>query len=297
MSEPRNDVHERRLKIAAHGLTDVGLKRNHNEDSIEVCPRLGLYAVADGMGGHAAGEVASRTALETLREFLAHVQDGQDFTWPFGVNAEHSIPENFLLTAIQLANRKICQLSEENKELAGMGTTLAVIFAPAEELHIAHVGDSRIYRRRNGEFELLTSDHSWVNEQLQRQLITEEEARNHRWRNIITRALGNRLDLDIDLQTVDACPGDLYLICSDGLTGMVNDEAVEQLVNGQDEDLHGMCRVLIDAANEAGGQDNVSVVVCRIEGYLEPGEDPPDVELPDSPTDPLPRDEDAETQS
>jgi PPM family protein phosphatase len=253
-----------KLKLVAHGRTDVGRRRPHNEDSIEVCEELSLFAVADGMGGHAAGEVASRMAIETLREFVAHAARDHDFTWPFGVDETRSHPENLLLTAFHLANRKVCQLAGENADYMGMGTTLAVIYVANEQAYIAHVGDSRVYHWRDNSLELLTMDHSWVNEQLQRHIITENEARTHRWRNVITRALGNRLDLEVDLKAVDILPGDLFLICSDGLTGMLDDTQVREILAEESVDLGLACDNLIEAANKAGGLDNISVVLVRI---------------------------------
>src|SRR5262249_19699230 len=137
------------LKLTAHGRTDVGRRRPHNEDNIELCEELRLFGVADGMGGHAAGEVASRTAIETLREFVSHAMQDHDFTWPFGVDETRGYAENVLATAFQLANRKVCYLAGENADYLGMGTTLAVFYMPENQPFIAHVGDSRVYRWRD----------------------------------------------------------------------------------------------------------------------------------------------------
>ena len=230
-----------------------------------VADGLCLFAVADGMGGHAAGEVASRTAIEALENFVAQTSHDHDFTWPFGVDKNYDIEENILLTAIHLANRKVCQLASENPDYAGMGTTLVAIYAPEARIHIGHVGDSRVYRLRERRLELLTMDHSWVNEQLQRNIITEDEARNHRWRNVITRALGNRSELEVDIKSIDSAPGDIFMLCSDGLTGMLRDEEIEEILNQHENDDQAACNALIEAANEAGGQDNISVVLVRIQ--------------------------------
>lgn len=252
------------LRFKAFGKTDTGMKRPHNEDQIDVAVDLGLFAVADGMGGHAAGEVASHTAIEALHDFVVRATANKDATWPFGIDKNRELAENIILNAIQLANRKVCQLAAENRDFAGMGTTLALIYAPAQRVHICHVGDSRVYRMRGGKLELLTMDHSWVNEQLQRNILTEDEARNHRWRNVITRALGNRIDLEIDSKTLEAEAGDLFLICSDGLTGMLRDEEIAAIVGSQPEDLENACNSLIRAANLAGGQDNISVILAQV---------------------------------
>lgn len=252
------------LKLSACGRTDVGRKRPHNEDSIEVSEELALFAVADGMGGHAAGEVASRTAIDTLHTFIQHALNERDFTWPLGLDKKFNVAENILLTGIHLANRKVCQLAGENREYSGMGTTLAAIYAHDGRVYIGHVGDSRVYWHHGGALELMTMDHSWVNEQLQRNIITEDEARNHRWRNVITRALGNRPELEIDLKSVEPASGDSFLICSDGLTGMLRDGEIAEILARQSGDLEGACAALIDAANEAGGLDNISVILVRV---------------------------------
>ncbi|MBI3735190.1 Stp1/IreP family PP2C-type Ser/Thr phosphatase [Candidatus Sumerlaeota bacterium] len=242
-----------KLKIQAGGQSDVGLKREHNEDSILLSKELGLFAVADGMGGHAAGEVASRLEQEkgALNEQTA--QEGL------------SPGEKILYLAISNANKRLCVMSEENSSYFGMGTTVAAIYVVGDQIHIAHVGDSRVYRLRDNTLELLTQDHSWVNEQLQKNVLSEDEARNHRWRNVITRALGNRADVEIDIKTVEAKEGDLYLLCSDGLTTMVDDAGIARTLVANGPNLEKSCAELVRAANDAGGHDNVSVVLIRVE--------------------------------
>jgi len=252
------------FRLVACGRSDVGMRRPHNEDTIEVNAPLHLYVVADGMGGHAAGEVASHTAVDQIREFLTHARVDKDFTWPFGFDNSRSLPENLLSSAIHLANRRVCQLAGENRDYNGMGTTLSALFESEDLIHIGHVGDSRIYRLRGGQLELVTTDHSWVNEQLQRNIITEDEARHHRWRNVITRALGNRSELEVDLKSVEPLDEDLFLLCSDGLSAMVCDEEIARILHGADDDLDGACQDLIDAANREGGLDNISVILVRV---------------------------------
>lgn len=264
MSELADHTLNHHIKLAAHGVTDCGRRRPHNEDSILVAEDLSLFLVADGMGGHAAGEVASRTAVQSVREFIEQAAKDRDFTWPFGMDNHYSPIENMLLTGFLLANRRVGRLAEENAQYNGMGTTLAGIYAPDGEIHIGHVGDSRIYKFHDGTLSALTADHSWVNEQLQRNIITEDEARTHRWRNIITRALGNRADLEVDLKTVDCVPGDLFLICSDGLTGMIEDQHIQKILLDCGENLADACQALIEASNQAGGIDNISVVLVRV---------------------------------
>lgn len=254
-----------KLKVKAGGQTDVGMKREYNQDQVLVDPELGIFAVADGMGGHAAGEVASKAAIEALRDFVRKTQDDKSFTWPFGARPELSPNENILVSAVKLANREVCAMAEKNQEYLGMGTTLAVVFMPEDEVHIVHVGDSRVYRLREGALEVLTQDHSWVNEQVQRNIISEDEARQHRWRNVITRALGNNDAVEVDLQTVEPQPGDIYLVCSDGLTGMVDDMKIAEVLGEMAGDPEAACRELVRLSNEAGGQDNISVVVVRLD--------------------------------
>jgi protein phosphatase len=248
--------------LSSFGITDVGLRRSHNEDSFSRNDDLGLYLVADGMGGHAAGEVASQNAIETINEFVKRQADDSSVTWPFGFDARFSSQANALLNGIRLANQKVYDLQHSKTDLSGMGTTIAAMRVEGHQAIIAHVGDSRVYRFRNGVLELLTSDHSWVNEQLQKQIITPEEARNHRYRNVITRALGNRLDLEIDARIETLQDGDLYLLCSDGLSGMIEDEDISHGLDPKG-DLREMANRLIAAANMAGGHDNISVVIVR----------------------------------
>lgn len=217
------------------------------------------------MGGHAAGEVASRTAVDTLSDFIRLAVRDQDFTWPFGFDEKRTREENLLHSAVMLANRKVCEIAQENPDCLGMGTTLAVLHIRENQAILAHVGDSRIYRLRDNEFEQMTVDHSWVNEQLQRNVLTEEEARNHRWRNVITRALGNRPDIEIDIKSVDLRPGDVFLLCSDGLTTMIEDAIVSRLVAALTNDLEAACRSLIALANQSGGHDNISVILVRVD--------------------------------
>jgi protein phosphatase len=249
----------------AYGQTDVGLRRPHNEDSILLLPEHGLFAVADGMGGHAAGEVASRAAVTAFGDFFQVASRDRDFTWPFGFDERSCFEENLVVAAAQMANRKVCEIALENPECMGMGTTLAALLAYDRHVVIAHVGDSRVYRLRKEALELLTSDHSWVNEQIQRNVLTEEEARSHRWRNVITRALGNRPDIDIDRRVLDAQEGDLFVLCTDGLTAMLEDPTIAEILLRDGHDLSVACQSLIDQANQAGGLDNISIILARIE--------------------------------
>lgn len=250
-----------RMKLRSFGITDVGLKRTHNEDNFYRSDELGIYLVADGMGGHAAGEVASNTSIQTVADFAERYAKDNSITWPFGFDTRLTDEGNALITGIQLANHTLCKMQQDRPELNGMGTTLAALRITDNNALIAHVGDSRVYRDRGKTFELLTSDHSWVNEQLQKNIITADEARTHRYRNVITRALGNRNELEIDvrMETVEA--GDIYLLCSDGLSGMLDDNDMEQILRNNSDSIRAVANTLVARANEAGGHDNISVVI------------------------------------
>ena len=249
------------MRVVSCGLTDVGLKREGNEDSLLCLDDLGLYAVADGMGGHAAGEVASQTATTVVRDAVRQAlasAPGEDA----GGAGERQV--QILERSVLDANEAICRLSQENQRYGGMGTTFSALLVRGGKAAVAHVGDSRIYLLRNGTVRAVTNDHSWVNEQLQRNVITVEEARTHRWRNVITRALGNRLDLDVDTEILDLQPGDVFLLCSDGLTGLVPDTMLAQALREMGERPEDTAHDLVEEAKEAGGDDNITLVILRI---------------------------------
>lgn len=254
------------MKYSSFGITDVGLKRTHNEDNFFRSDEIGLYLVADGMGGHAAGEVASGAAIESIASFAKRHAEDEGLTWPFGFDQRLTPEANALISGVRMANQTLFTMQHDRAELNGMGTTVATLRITNDQATIAHVGDSRVYRLRGETFELLTSDHSWVNEQLQKNIITAEEARNHRYKNVITRALGNRLDLEIDVRLETVEEGDLYLLCSDGLSGMVDDEQLRATLIASEGDLRALANKLIAMANEAGGHDNISAVVVHCTG-------------------------------
>ncbi len=261
------------LVLQCAGLSDRGLKRGHNEDSLSVVPDMGLFIVADGMGGHNAGEVASRQAIESIVEFLRRVE-GEDFTWPFPPDPNRTPSENRISTSIKLANRDVCNLSLEHQEYSGMGTTLVTLMMDPESSRaiLAHVGDSRAYLLRNGALNQLTLDHSWVSEQLQKNIITPEEAKNHRWKNVITRALGNKLEVDVDVISHDVQAGDVFMLCSDGLSGMVDDRELEKIILDH-TDLEDAIRAMIRAANASGGLDNITIILVRFVPDMERAND------------------------
>jgi protein phosphatase len=253
------------MRAIAAGLTDVGLQREHNEDSFVVLKEFDLFVVADGMGGHRAGDVASRLATETITEFFRSTAN-EDVTWPFHFDTNLSEEENRLLTGIRVANRQIFERSTRSRECHGMGTTVVgAMFSPRKKrMYIGHVGDSRCYRVREGEIRLLTRDHSLINDYLLAMPDLTEEQRSELPKNVITRALGMQDQVVVDLQHDDPRPGDVYILCSDGLSGMVQDEDIRRIV-GATDDIRETCNMLIAKANERGGEDNVTAVVIRIE--------------------------------
>jgi len=236
------------------GLTDVGRCREANQDEFLVEPDFGLYAVADGMGGHAAGEVASHLAIEAL---------GEAIRVEFGENGRPDPDEaaRQLEQAFQKGNQKIYESVQTRAEWRGMGTTIVALVALEQEVIIGHVGDSRAYLLRDGRLRRLTSDHSWVNEQVKLGLMTDEEAHRHPMRNIVTRALGNRLELNVDVNREPARTGDLFMLCSDGLNSMLGDDEIRETMQAHAGDPEAVCRALVDRANDVGGEDNITVVV------------------------------------
>jgi PPM family protein phosphatase len=235
-------------------LTDVGRQRQGNEDSyFEHSP---LFAVADGMGGARAGEVASRIAVEML---ASEQPDGS--------------PEEQLAAVARAANRRIYEMAQSDSDLAGMGTTLTAALVNGREVVVGHVGDSRLYRLRDDALERLTHDHSLVEEFVRQGKLTPEEAEVHPQRSIITRALGPEPDVEVETFTFPARGGDVYLLCSDGLTGMVAEDAVADVLR-RSGSLEDAARSLIAAANANGGKDNITTVLFRLEGDGEAGEDP-----------------------
>lgn len=238
------------LRTAAR--SHVGMRRQANEDRYALVPDLGLYLVADGMGGHAAGQVASQLAAEAAVRAIEALQ-----------GATVSLAER-LRHAVACANREIFLAADSKAELAGMGTTFVATLFGEERLALAHVGDSRAYLLRQGRLRGLTDDHSIVAELLRRQAISEEAARAHPHRHVLTRALGVRPRIEPDLAEMTPLPGDVFVLCSDGLTSHLPDEAIAECVS-REVDLDGAADRLVDAANHAGGLDNVTVVLLRVE--------------------------------
>src|SRR5215218_8544435 len=242
------------LKVVEQAFrTDTGRQRDANEDAY--LAESPVFAVADGMGGAQAGEVASRLAAESFEA----VQRGTES------------PEAYLRAIAKTANARIHRLAEADTSRSGMGTTLTAALVEGEEVGFAHVGDSRAYLFRDGKLKLLTSDHSLVEELRRQGRLTDEQAEGHPQRSIITRALGPEREVDVDTMTQQARPGDIYLLCSDGLTSMVKDDRIKQIL-GSASSLEAAAGDLVTEANEAGGRDNITVVAFRVEEAEVPAE-------------------------
>lgn len=253
------------MNIIAVGLTDVGLQREHNEDCFRILDEYGLYLVADGMGGHQAGDVASRMAVDAMEAFFAATEK-EDATWPFPFDPNLSTEENRLAASVKVANRQIYTASCNDRTVQGMGTTVVgMVYSKQRDVaYFAHVGDSRAYRLRDGELKSLTRDHSLVNDYLMMMPDLPEEAMDVLPKNVITRALGMQDSVVVDLTRDQAQAGDLYLLCSDGLCGHVPDSAIVEVLEETASDLDACAQALVQLANEAGGEDNVTVVLARV---------------------------------
>ena len=265
------------MPVVSAALTDLGLRRAANEDSYVLRPGLGFYAVCDGMGGHAAGEIASRVAADTIESFIQHTDGvGAGFTWPFAFNPEWGTNGNRLVSAFMLANRAIAQRVIDEPALRGMATTAVCLLLGIRDLGLgsgggavpalfAHVGDSRAYLWRGGELDQVTRDHSWVEEQITLGVLSETEARHHPWRNLVTRALAGADEPRVERTPVNLAPGDRVLLCSDGLTSPLTNAAIAEILArtpmGRPDEL---CQTLVDAANNAGGPDNITVIVVEV---------------------------------
>jgi protein phosphatase len=245
--------------------SDPGLRRTSNEDSYSTRPDVGLFVVADGMGGHVAGEVASRVAVEAIEAFIEETAGAdKNRTWPFPFDPSISLEANRLKAAFRLANRKIAAAIADSQELRGMATTASAVLFGGRSASVGHVGDSRVYVLRDGRLEQITSDHSWVEEQVRAGTMSRVAARQHPWRNVVTRALSGGEDPEVDVTEVKPKAGERYLLCSDGLFGVVADQRIAEIL-GEQIALDQICQRLVDAANEAGGPDNITTLILQID--------------------------------
>ena len=253
------------MKFIAAGTTDVGRKRQANEDAFKLVPSENLWIVADGMGGHASGQVASQIAVDSFADFMTRWRHEPDFKWPFEIMESRSRAENSMANAVRVANVRIYNRSQVDESCEGMGTTLVCMtYEPGTGLVIAHVGDSRCYRLRNERLFQITEDHSLVNHLKRFFHLSDEEARARAGSNVIVRAVGLEDDVDADLNVVQPESGDLYMACSDGLSDLVDDWIIQQILIGNADHPQEAADALVRAANQAGGTDNITVVVVRV---------------------------------
>lgn len=266
------------MKLRSFGLTDVGRRREKNEDCFLVRDDLSLYLVADGMGGHLGGDFASRLAVTTIEETIRSLEADPEMTLQEGnaVPVRAGDYQSYLRYAIGLASRRIFERATAEPALHGMGTTAVALLFRNNKVYVANVGDSRAYRIRGDRIVQVTKDHSLVGEQIRAGILSEEDARVHRLKNIITRSVGfqDEVDIDIDIRVVRK--GDRFLLCSDGLSNLVQGGEIRDIM--ATNDLDPSCRHLIDIANERGGDDNITVVVVEVEGKEEDASEEESVE-------------------
>ncbi len=255
------------MRFSVAGNTDVGQKRTHNEDAFLLLPEEQLYCVADGMGGHASGEVAARIAVEEMAEFFRMTGRDEDATWPFKMERARGYDENRLLTGVKLANLRIYERAQSDERLKGMGTTLvAAYFTRSGAVLVGHVGDSRVYLYRQGALRQLTEDHSLLNDYIKARRLSADEIQAFPHKNVIVRALGMKTSVEVDLLREEVREGDLFLLCCDGLSGMVPDARMAEILRSSRGDLRRCVQTLIDAANGAGGVDNITCVLVQAAG-------------------------------
>ena len=275
LMKPKAPVKAKALKPgegwAYAGKSDVGRTRAHNEDSIAIVEKLQLVALADGMGGYQAGEVASKIAIDVVINEITESKLTEKDIARIDPDTGTSIAMRRLRSAIEKANNRICSVSRERAELDGMGTTIVAACFYDGRVGIAHVGDSRCYRWRDGQFVQLTRDHSLVQEQIEKGILTEDQANASPQKNLITRALGIDALAQADTQEFRTRPNDVYLLCSDGLSDMVDHATIQGELERADG-LEATVKRLVDAANAAGGRDNISVILARVGAPIEDGQ-------------------------
>lgn len=250
-----------RLKVISAGLTDVGRKRNHNEDSFLIDDDLQLFVVADGMGGHAGGGTASRIAVETIDRELRRVRASSNSPFKAHTPLQDSPLPETIRSAVERACVSIFHAAQEDPRLAGMGTTVIALMVKDDFAFFAHVGDSRAYLIRGDLIQQISEDHSLVNEQIKAGMITPEEAKHSRYKNIITRSVGFEEEVQVDVMGLVTQPGDMFVLCSDGLANMLDDREIYDIARRTP--FEETPRTLVALANERGGDDNITVVVVQ----------------------------------
>ncbi|HET7824188.1 MAG TPA: Stp1/IreP family PP2C-type Ser/Thr phosphatase [Anaeromyxobacter sp.] len=250
------------LRIEARGITDVGRRRDHNEDALLVDEPLGLFIVADGMGGHAGGGTASRLAVETIQAAVRHAKEKEPEVFGSAPESVEASPvPDVLREAVEEACAVIYRTAQGDPELAGMGTTVTAVLVDGRVAYVAHVGDSRCYLVRQGRIYQVSEDHSLVNEQLKAGAISADEAKHSRFKNIITRSVGFEQQVQVDLMGLELEPGDALVVCCDGLSNLVDDPEILAVVGESTLDLAP--GRLVALANDRGGDDNITVIVIR----------------------------------
>lgn len=251
------------MKIRYAGSTHVGMKRSSNEDNFFLLAEENLYIVADGMGGHASGEVASQIAVETLANFYIDTARDEEITWPYKEDKALAYDQNRLITGIKLANRRVWETAQADPRYRGMGTTIVSMVCSPSGVYAGHVGDSRLYCVRDGRISQVTADHSLLNDYLKVHKLTPEEIEHFPHKNVIVRALGMKDTVTVDVTKVEPRAGDIFVLCSDGLSGMIEDDAILDAVVTGGQDLESICQDLIARANANGGQDNITAVLVE----------------------------------
>ncbi|MCP4606489.1 MAG: Stp1/IreP family PP2C-type Ser/Thr phosphatase [Proteobacteria bacterium] len=239
------------------------MKRTHNEDTFSIFENENLFVVCDGMGGHASGEVASQMAVQVLKSFFKDTLEDPEMTWPYKMDRSRRYEENRLITGMKLANLRIHEASTRESKYHGMGTTVVAVFFVEDGAYLTHVGDSRIYRIRDGVIEQITEDHSLLNDYIKMKKLTPEEIKNFPHKNVIIRALGMKESVKVDTFYEIPHSGDVYLLCSDGLSSEMTDPEMLEIYEKHSSDLQVACHELIEAANNNGGHDNISVILVR----------------------------------
>lgn len=259
------------FKLLHYGDTNVGRERKNNEDTFRIAPEAGVFLVCDGMGGHASGEIASQITADVMVRFLAMDRYRPEFRWPAGSLLQQTEETRALDAAVRAANREVFAAAQANPMHKGMGTTVVGIYAGPNRIGVVHVGDSRIYRLRGGELEQLTDDHSLLNHYIRTRPMSAQQIRSFAGKNVIVRAVGLRDNVEPDAQTQEYHKDDVYLLCTDGLNDMVDDEQIGEIMLANVGNLAKMTAELIDAALQNGGKDNVTALVLQV------------VEVPDMP--------------
>jgi serine/threonine protein phosphatase PrpC len=254
----------RNLRARFSGETNIGLKRAHNEDSFFMPEEARLAIVADGMGGHASGEVASKMAVDTVAEHFRNTQEDAELTWPYKLDGPDRYDANRLTTGIKLANLRIYDKAQRDENCHGMGTTIVATLFLDDKVLIGHVGDSRVYRFRDGQLMQLTEDHSLLNDYIRMKRLAADDVGKFPHKNVIVRALGMKESVQVDLLSDQSKVNDTYLLCSDGLSGMVDDPGLAYILQ-EEQDLDTACERMIHAANRNGGQDNITCILARLE--------------------------------